>query len=251
MEGTMGRRTLLLLAALVVAALGTTGVFLYVNGIDERAQASYNVVEVLVAKTPIAVGTTAQQAQDASALELRPFLQKSIAGLPALSDISGIATKAALAPIAAGTPILETHFGDAGDTSVLPIPEGKVAVSVQLADPARVAGFVGPGSEVAVFLTTTETTGSDAGQETTRTLLDRVKVIAAGATTLVTTTTDGDGGQQTEQLPKAILTLAVDQVEAQKIVYGSQHGQMYFALLREDSDVDKSKAGTTAENLFD
>ena len=251
MEGTMGRRTLLLLAALVVAALGTTGVFLYVNGIDQRAQASYKVVEVLVAKTPIAVGTTAQQAQDASALELRPFLRRSIAGLPALSDISGIASKAALAPIAAGSPILETQFGDAGDSSVLPIPEGKVAVSVQLADPARVAGFVGPGSEVAVFLTTTATSGADAGQEATRTLLERVKVIAAGATTVVTTTTDGADGSQTEQLPKALLTLALDQVEAQKLVYGSQHGQMYFALLRDDSDVDKAKPGTTAENLFD
>ena len=58
----MGRRTLLLIAALVVAALGTTGIFLYVNGVDERAEAGYDLVEVLVATTPIAAGTSAQDA---------------------------------------------------------------------------------------------------------------------------------------------------------------------------------------------
>lgn len=247
----MGRRTLLLLAALVVAALGTTGVFLYVNGIDKRAEADYDVVEVLVATTPIGIGTTAQDAQDAGSLELRPFLRKSVDGLPALSDITGIATKVALSPIAAGSPILETQFGQAGDTSQLPIPDGKMAVSVQLGDPARVAGFVGPGAEVAVFLTTTEEGGANAGRQSTRVLLQRVPVIAAGATTVVTTTTTDGQAAQTEELPKAILTLAVDQLEAQKIVYGSQNGQMYFALLRDNSKVSKTADGTTAENLFD
>lgn len=248
----MGRRTLLLIAALVIAALGTTGVFLYVNGVDERAQADYDVVQVLVATTPIAIGTTAQAAQDAGALELRPFLKKSVDGLPALSDITPIATKVALSNISVGEPILEGQFGEPGQTSALPIPEGKLAVSVQLGDPARVAGFVSPGSEVAVFLTVAEVTGSNAGQEVTRVLLPRVQVIAAGATTVVPTTTSGEGGQtQTEELPKAILTLAVDQTEAQKIVYGSQHGQMYFGLLTADSKVDKSDAGVTAKNLFD
>lgn len=247
----MGRRTLLLLAALVVAALGTTGVFLYVNGIDERAAADYEVVEVLVATTPIAIGTTAQAAQDGGALELRPFLRKSVEGLPALSDITGIAGKVALAPIAAGSPILETQFGASGQTSALPIPEGKLAVSVQLGDPARVAGFVGPGSHVAVFLTTVQTSGSAVGQESTRVLLPDVEVIAAGATTVVTTTTQTGDAAQTEQLPKAILTLAVDQVEAQKVVYGSQHGQMYFGLLTATSKVDKGADGTNADNLFD
>ncbi|MGH8938966.1 MAG: hypothetical protein ACRDV2_06410, partial [Actinomycetes bacterium] len=164
----MGRRTLLLLAALVVAALGTTGVFLYVNGIDERAEADYDMVEVLVATASISPGTTAREASEAGALEPRSFLRKSVKGLPALSDITGISDKVAIAPIAVGEPILETQFGDANQTSSLPIPEGKIAVSVQLGDPARVAGFVGPNSQVAVFLTTTDTGGANAGQEVTR-----------------------------------------------------------------------------------
>ena len=41
----------------------------------------------------------------------------------------------------------------AGTSGALPIPSGKVAMSVQLGDPQRVAGFVKPGSEIAVFVT--------------------------------------------------------------------------------------------------
>lgn len=246
----MGRRTLLLVAALVVAALGTTGVYLYVSGVDERASADVKLVDILVATGPIQAGTTAKQASDLGLIDTRPYLKKSISDFQAMSDISGIENKVALAPIATGEPILATQFGDAADTSGLSIPDGKLAVSVQLGDPNRVAGFVTPGKHVAVMLTTTEVSGPNAGQQSTRFLLPDVEVIATGATTLVTTTTQTGDQAQTEQLPKAILTLAVDQTQAQKIVYGSQTGQMYFTLLGKDAKIDVTDPGTTAKNLF-
>jgi pilus assembly protein CpaB len=249
-EGTMGRRTFLLIAALAVAAVGTTMVFLYVNGVNDRALADQQPVQILVATAPIAAGTSAAEAQSAGALEKRKLSRASVAP-GALSDITPIADKVALAPIFVGEQIIEAKFGQPGNTSNLPIPEGKLAVSVQLADPARVAGFVSPGSEVAIFLTIEGGSGSGPKSEVTRVLLPKVQVIATGATTVVSTTTTAEGQTQTEELPKALLTLAVSQSEAQKVVYGSQHGQMYFGLLTEDSKVDKSDDGVTAENLFD
>ncbi len=243
----MGRRTLLLIAALVVAALGTTGVFLYVNGVDERAGADFELVEILVATAPIDAGTTAQSASELGAMDLREYLAKSIEGLPALSDISSIATQVALAPIVPGEPILASQFGESADTSSLPIPDGKLAVSVELGNPARVAGFVGPGDEVAIMLTTGDESGDNGGATlVTRVLLPNVQVIAAGATTVVPA-----AGAQAEQVPRTILTLAVDQDQAQKVVYGSQNGTMYFALRGKDARVDPNDTGTTARNLFD
>ncbi|MEO7981259.1 MAG: Flp pilus assembly protein CpaB [Sporichthyaceae bacterium] len=246
----MGRRTLLLIAALVVAALGTTGVFLYVNGVDERAGADYKLVNILVATANITPGTTAQQASDLGAIDTREYLAKSVEGLAAMSDISAIATKVALAPIAVGEPILTTQFGDLGDSSTLPIPDGKLAVSIQLGDPARVAGFITPGDVVAIMLTTSDTSGPNAGQESTRFLLPSVEVIATGAITVVPTTTGTGSSAQTEELPKAIMTLAVDQDQAQKIVYGTSHGEMYFTLLGKGAKIDPTDTGTTAKNLF-
>jgi len=236
----MGRRTLLLIAALVVAALGTTGIFLYVNGVDERAAAGYELVEVLVANAPITAGTSAQDAQDLGAFELRKFTKDSVSGLSALSDISGIADKVALAPIAVGSPIVASQFGEPGESAALPLPAGKLAVSLQLDDPARVAGFVEPGSNVVVFLTS----DAAAGPEVTRVLLSKVPVIAAGATTLVESS-DGEEG-----LTKALLTVAVDQKDAQKLVYAQEHGRITFGLLNEESEINPSEPGTGAQNLF-
>ena len=54
----MGRRTVLLIAALVVAALGTALVWMYANRADERAQADAAPVEVLVATSDIGAGTS-------------------------------------------------------------------------------------------------------------------------------------------------------------------------------------------------
>jgi pilus assembly protein CpaB len=250
-EGHMGRRTLLLIAALVVAALGTAGVFLYVNGVDDRAQAGLKLVDILVATQPIAAGTTAQAASDQGAIDTQEYLQKSVEGLPVMSDISAIATQVAIATIQPGEPILASQFGTSTDTSALTVPPGKVAVSVQLSDPARVAGFVAPGSQVAIMLTFAETAGPSAGQPATRVLLSPVQVIATGSTTLVPTTTTNGQTQQTEQVAKAILTLALDQDQAQKIVYAQQNGSgLYFALLGKDAKIDLSDTGTTAKNLF-
>ncbi len=74
-------------------------------------------------------------------------------------------------------------------------------------------------------------------------------MIAAGATTLVDLATDGGPA---EELRKALLTVAVNQAEAQKLVYGpEQRRQITFGLLNEESEVDRSDPGVTAENLFD
>jgi pilus assembly protein CpaB len=240
----MGRRTLLLIAALVVAALGTTGVFLYVNGVDKRAAADLALVQVLVATAPIPAGTTAKQAKDEGALDLRRFLAESVSGLGALSDISSIANKVALAPIAPGEAILAGNFGSASDSGNLPIPPGQIAIGVSADATARVSGFVDAGSDVAIFFTENGTNG----QATTRVLLPSVQVIASGSTTLATK--PADTGQPTQQ-ESTQLTLAVDQTEAQKIVYAQGHGTLTFALLTNSSKVNPSGPGTTAQNLFD
>ena len=51
------------------------------------------------------------------------------------------------------------------------------------------------------------------------------------------TTTTTDGQQNTEEIPRAIVTLAVDQEEAQRLIFASQKGQLYFGLLTENSKV--------------
>ena len=105
-----------------------------------------------------------------------------------------------------------------------------------------------PGSEVSVFLNGTD---PGTGQPFTRLLLPRVTVLGVGSTAPVSTTTTDDGGNQTvEELPRTLLTVAVDQGQAQKVLYASTNGELAFALLNGQSAVKAGSTGVTAANLF-
>lgn len=243
----MGRRTLLLIAALVVAALGTALIFVYVQNIEDDVYDDATLVQVLVATSDVATGTTAADASADGAFELKE-LPKSATATGALADIDSIADQVALTPVFEGQQILSQMFGAPGTTSTLSVPDGKLAISVQLGDPERVAGFVAPGSDVAIFATVTG--GTDGASEFTQVLLPEVQVIGVGTTTVTTQTTTTDEGEQTtEEVPRTVLTLAVDQQQAQAIISAQSVGELYFGLRGEDVRVNAGRA-TNPDNLF-
>lgn len=243
----MNRRRILLIAAAVVAALGTALVFLYVRGADNRAEERFDTVEVLRAVAVIEPGEKIDAAAANGKLALQPVARQDLlAGAQtSITDLTGLV---ATTRIYVGEQIIPDKFGGESEAaSPLQIPKGQLAISVNLTDTARVAGFVNPGSEVAVILN-----GSDAtsGQTFTRVLLPRVTVLGVGSTTpTTTTTTTTDGQQTTEQLPRTLMTLALDQRDAQKVLFASGNGELAFALLTSDSTV-KPDPGVTFANLF-
>lgn len=244
----MERRTVLLVVAAVIAALGTTMVFLYARGADSRAQAAQAPVQVLTAVAAIAPGETLADAQAQGKIELGTVPSELV--LPgAVDSTEELAGQVALATIFPSEQIIAGKFGQPGQQDVLTIPEGKIAISVNLTDTGRVSGFVSPGAEVAVFLNG-EGAGRAEGEDGARLLLPRVQVIAVGATSIIpTTTTDAEGEQTTEELPRTLFTLAVDQAEAERVMYAATHGELVFALLTEDSKV-KPGPGVGPQNLF-
>jgi len=81
-------------------------------------------------------------------------------------------------------------------------------------------------------------------------LLPEIQVIGVGTTTMVSTTTkDPEGVETTDELPKTLLTLAVTQAEAERVLYGTTNGELAFGLLNNDSKAAASK-GVTTTNLF-
>jgi len=242
----MGRRTVLLIAAILVAAAGTALVFLYVQDADQRALADQRPVQVLMATQIVPAGTQISEAQAAGSFRLTTIAENSLAP-GALADTSQVTDLVALSTIYPGEQLLRTKVGTPQESERLPIPEGLLGLSFDLSDPARVADFVAPGSEVAVFVTTTTTDDEGADTRQTSLLLERVTVLAVGATTTTPVTTAD--GQPAEELPRTILTLALTQEQGQKMVFASQTGELYFGLLSETSQVGAAP-GTTADNLF-
>ncbi len=234
-----------MIVAALIAALGTGMVFLYVRGADNRAEANQQPVQVLKAVSRIDPGETMAAAQAAGKIQLGTVPRSQVlAG--AVNSTAGMETKVALSTIYPKEQIVTAKFGSSGDQSTLTIPDGDIAISVNLSDTGRVAGFVEPGANVAIFANSTDPKSGD----TTRLLLPKVQVIAVGATTVVsTTTTNPTGAQTVEQLPKTLFTLAVDQQSAEKIMYASTHGELTFGLLNDKSQV-KAGPGVTDTNLY-
>ena len=243
----MDRRRVLLVVAAIIALLGTMLVVLYVRSADTRANDKYHAVKVLKAVKQINIGETVAAAQAAGKIEEGTVGQGE--RLPdALDSLDSISNQIAQTNIYPGEQIIASKFGtSAASSNALTIPKGDIAVSINLTDTARVAGFVNPGDKVAIFMNSTG--GSGLGSFT-RLLLSDIEVIAVGTTTVVsTTTTDATGAQTTEQLPRTLFTLGVTQDQAQKILFAAGNGELAFGLTNPDSKVAPDP-GASADNLF-
>ncbi|WP_435743976.1 Flp pilus assembly protein CpaB [Nocardioides sp. SYSU DS0663] len=245
----MDRRRILLIAAALVATFGVVLVFLYVRGADTRAQERFETTDVLRVTTPIAKGESIEDALAGGKVVLQPVAQDQL--LPgALTETSTIEGQLALVPIYPGEQLIPSKFGGATAVSAdtgLQLQKGQVTATVNLTDTARVAGFVNPGSEVAVFFNGSEPT---TGQPFTRLLLPKATVLAVGSTTPVSTTTTDQTGQQTvEQLPRTLITLALSQDDAERVMFAQGNGELAFALVGEDTTVRRGP-GVTTQNLF-
>jgi pilus assembly protein CpaB len=240
-----------LIVAALIAALGTGMVFLYVRGADSRAEASQQPVQVLKAVAQIDPGETLAAAEAAGKVRLGTVPRSQVL-TGAVNSAAGLGNEVAVSTIYAGEQIVTEKFGAAGNQENLTIPKGNIAISVNLSDTGRVAGFVSPGNKVAIFASTTASPASGTKSvDATRLLLPRVQVIAVGATTMISkTTTDAAGAETTEQLPKTLFTLSVDQGEAEKVLFASTHGDLSFGLLNDTSKVAPGP-GVTATNLFE
>ncbi len=245
----MERRRIFVVLAALLAAIGAVLVFVYVRSADNRAEDKFETTKVLVAASQIDPGETIEAATGAGKIVKKAVTNNSLLA-DYQTDSTALSGKVALTTIYPGEQIVASKFGaTASPSSTLQIPKNQVAISVNLTDPARVAGFVNPGSQVGIYLNGTD---PKSGKPFSQNLLPDITVIGVGSTTPVsTTTTDTTGAQTTEQLPRTLLTLAVSPDDAQKILFAQSNGELAFALLPPDGSTSIKPGGpTNFDNLF-
>jgi len=244
----MDRRKLLLVVAAVVAVLGVALVFVYAKGADKRAAEKFDTVEVLVANKKIDPGESFDDALASGKFELADVAQSQV--LEGADDGSDkFEGTVALTTIYPNEQLVPVKFGGADEieaVTTLPIPEGMIAISIAVEDAGRVGYFVRPGAEVAVISTLIDRTTQ--APIVTRTLLDRVTVLAAGDTSSIS---DGSSDEEdaSDDGIKQLLTIAVTQRQAEKVRFAEKAGELSAALLNDGSDVKPDK-GVDDENLF-
>lgn len=242
----MGRRVALLTAAIVIAAIGTTLVYLYAKQANDRAIADAEPQNVLVASALIPAGTSAEQAQEQNLMALTSIPKDSVAE-GAVGDIGELAGQVAIGPIYPGQQILTQLFGETtGAVTGINIPKGLLAASYTFSDTARVAGFVNAGSRVSIFLTS-PAASQNQDEPTTRLLLPDIQVLAVGN---VTATPPSDPTKANpEALPRATMTLALTQQQIEKLTFAETQGTLYLGLRNDSSDVSPGP-GVDVDNLF-
>ncbi len=255
----MKRRVLTVALAVLLALIGIVAVLAYVHKANQRAIQGLKAVKVLVASQPIPAGTSAGAALSGGMLttEKVPLSSVQTGYVSSLTpDISHLVTSSALQP---GQILLRLMLVRAGQVTGagIAIPPGMTAVSVELCLEADVAGFVRPGSSVAVFDTYLRGNGSlqEACNPTrqvqggttviTRVVLPKAEVLslAAGpASSLATAAGSGTvqvslSGSSAASQGAVFVTLAVTPDQAQRLIRVSLGGLPYLALLGTNTTV--------------
>lgn len=259
----MARRILAILLAGFLAVLGTAAVLIYVQAADDRAVANVSPVEVLVARERVPAGTTGESIRRRELVELIKLPAGSVPLDEVMDEIPAELDKLVItSDLQPGQLVLRRMFSHSTRTAGgLAIPEGLMAVSFEATMAEQVAGYVRPGSQVAVFVSyglsadgKERVIGTDGnGVRATSVLLPRVEVIAVGAYGQgVTTTTPIDGDREDsggQTRTSVLVTVAVNAVDAAKIIQAAQADALYLALLNDSSQV-KTGDGVDSRSLF-
>ncbi|HEX9066284.1 MAG TPA: RcpC/CpaB family pilus assembly protein [Streptosporangiaceae bacterium] len=269
----MTRRILIIVLAIAIAAIGTGAVLVYAKNADQRAIAGDKAVTVLVATQQIPAGTTAASALANGMLSHQKLPASSVpadAVRALTSDLKGLVASASIAP---GELLLRPMLVTAVSTSSgVAIPKGMMAVTIPLCLNEAVAKYVYPGAQVALFDTFIKS-GPQAQwncgsksipptakmQVVTRMVLTRVKVLSvaeaspasqAGSVTSTafgqSTSSQSDSATQNE----VMVTLAVDQTDAEKVINIAESGLPYLALLTQSSVTGNDTKAMTNVTLF-
>jgi pilus assembly protein CpaB len=263
----MGRRVISIILALVVALLGAVGVVAYASAADKRAVAGQETTLVYIAKDQVPTGTTAHEAVAQKLIVQESVVSKGVPdGALVRVDAANDALVATSA-IMAGEIVLASRFGTpAAQDTTTAIPAGKVAVTVNLADPQRIAPLLKPGQHIILFDTFNardpkakslvpdgqHLTDGQALVHATRVLLPDVEVIGVGdATTVPTPTPTGDTKAKSSpaDAAAALVTVAVTPAQAVTLVHGVQTGAIYAALRGTGATVD-AKAIVNDNTVF-
>lgn len=251
----MKKRIILIAIAVVLAVMGTFAVYSYGKSADKRALKSTKSTTVLVATKPIPAGTTWSDTVKGDYFSPQNFPVDSVpASALTHSANAGIGKDAvALAEIAPGQFVLREAFGTkTAQTGALQIPKGLVAISVQLPANAEVAGYIGPDAEVSIFVTGKYTTAEDdvtapiLGSEVdiTKTVIARAGVLAVSEAPV----TEVDGSKDgSSSATSPLVTIALTQRDAERVVLAQHVGELYLALLSPSSTVSADDPGVKNE----
>lgn len=237
----MKSRLLAGIAALVLAVVGAMLVVSYAQGADQRAVRNLEPVDVLVVKTAIPAGTPVESMSASLVTESLPGIAVANSALKSLDKSAGKVAAVSLVP---GEQLVAERLVAPAELKIqgaAKIPGGLQEVSFQLQPDRVIGGRLAAGDHVGVFISLEKGGVEDKlDAETTKLAVRKALVTAvqrapqpAATTQPAPTATAGASGTSAEDttLPTGslMLTVAVNDVEAAKIVFAAEFGKMWLS----------------------
>lgn len=228
-------------AAVVLAIIGAMLVISYAQGADQRAVKNLEPVAVLVVKTAIPAGTPAESMTASLATEQLPAAAVAASSLKSLDESKG---KVAAVDLVPGEQLVAERLVAPDELKVqgsVEVPAGLQEVSFQLEPDRVVGGRLAPGDHVGVFVSLDEGALEDkAVKETTKLTVRKALVTAvqrapeAAPTAAPSPAASADpnaANLQDTTLPvgSLMLTVAVSDVDAAKIIFAAEYGKMWLS----------------------
>ncbi|MEV5051782.1 Flp pilus assembly protein CpaB [Arthrobacter sp. LAR12-1-1.1] len=225
----MKSRLLAGIAAVVLAIVGAMLVISYAQGADQRAVKNLEPVSVLVVKTAIPAGTPVEAMSASLATEQLPAAAVPASSLKSLDESKG---KVAAVDLIPGEQLVTERLVEPENLKIqgsVDIPAGLQEVSFQLEPQRVVGGRIAPGDHVGIFINLKDG-GIEAKPEKQTTQLSIHKVLVTAvqrapvATPSPQPSAEGSAPAEDTSLPTGLLllTVAVNDVDATKIIYASE-----------------------------
>jgi len=220
-------------AAIALAIVGALLIIFYAQGADQRAMATTKPVDILVVKTAIPAGTPVNEMAASLVVEKVPAAGVSKSALSTLDNKAGTVSAVDLVP---GEQLLAERLvapEEVKAEGTVEVPAGLQEVSFQVEPKRVVGGRINVGDHVGFFLSfdngAYKAKGDDA---TTQLTVHKALVTAVQRAPQAASAEKAEDGTdpQDTALPEGslLLTVAVNDVDAGKIVFASEFGRIWL-----------------------
>lgn len=235
----MRKRLLGVLAAVILAGVGTTFLVAYVHGAERRALAGEETVDVLVVSQAVEKATKAEELKPFVTTERVPLKVRAEGSVASLDDLDG---KVAAVDLLPGEQIVSARFitpTQLAEESQIEVPDGLQELTISLEPQRAVGGQILPGETVGLLASFEP----EVLPYNSKFLLHKLLVTNVQVEQLPPERSeeqDGPTGPELAPTGNLLITLAVDVPQSERIVFAAEHGTIWLTAEPESATEDGS-----------
>lgn len=231
------RRTLAIIAAVVLTLVGAVIVLGYVESAEDRATQGADPVPVRVANSDIPAGTTAEEVAQRTGIREVPRSLVAEDAVETPEDFADLGDQVVTERILAGQQIVVRQFGDGpagARRGRRGGGEGREVISMRLESQRALGGDIASGDLVGIIVSIEgRSSGDDAGGDEctaeTGMVLSQVEVVEVTGGVVDPESGEGGGGDA------LMVSFDVDETEAEVLAFAAEYGSVWLTRQTEQS----------------